>query len=96
MTGRLGEAHVALLVEDNGPGIPPHVLPHLFEPFFTTKGPDKGMGLGLNLSRELVAQFGGRLTATNRPEGGARLCLELPVGDTAGTASFQRPTPSLE
>ncbi|WNG18935.1 sensor histidine kinase [Cystobacter fuscus] len=96
VTGRLGAAHVALLVEDNGPGIPAEVLPRLFEPFFTTKGPDKGMGLGLNLSRELVAQFGGRLTATNRPEGGARLCLEMPVGDTAGAASFQRPTPSRE
>ncbi|OJH38295.1 sensor histidine kinase [Cystobacter ferrugineus] len=94
VTGRLGDAHVVLLVEDNGPGFPPQVLPRLFEPFFTTKGPDKGMGLGLNLSRELVAQFGGRLTASNRPEGGARLCLELPVGDTADAASFQRPTPS--
>ncbi|HEX8538988.1 MAG TPA: ATP-binding protein [Cystobacter sp.] len=96
VTGRLGGAHVVLLVEDNGPGFPPHVLPRLFEPFFTTKGSDKGMGLGLNLSRELVAQFGGRLTASNRPEGGARLCLELPVGNTAGAASFQRLTPPGE
>jgi C4-dicarboxylate-specific signal transduction histidine kinase len=87
---------VVLLVEDNGPGFPPHVLPRLFEPFFTTKGPDKGMGLGLNLSRELVAQFGGRLAASNRPEGGARLCLELPVGNTAGASSFQPPTSSLD
>lgn len=74
----LGEqGHAVLLIEDNGPGFAPHVLSRLFEPFFTTKGPDKGTGLGLNLSRDLVAQFGGALTASNRPEGGARLRIEF-------------------
>jgi signal transduction histidine kinase len=68
-----------LLIEDNGPGFAPHVLPRLFEAFFTTKSPDKGTGLGLTLSRELVEQFGGTLSASNRPEGGARLRIELPV-----------------
>ncbi|MFY0579676.1 sensor histidine kinase [Cystobacter fuscus] len=73
------EGRAVLLIEDNGPGFAPHVLPRLFEPFFTTKGPDKGTGLGLTLSRDLVAQFGGQLTASNRPEGGARLRIEFPV-----------------
>ncbi|MET0405144.1 MAG: ATP-binding protein [Cystobacter sp.] len=97
IAARLEGSRVVLLIEDNGPGFPPHVLPRLFEPFFTTKGPDKGTGLGLNLSRELVAQFGGRLTASNRPEGGARLCLELPVGgdrslpDTSLSAALRAP-----
>ncbi len=75
--GRAEADRVVLLVEDNGPGFAPHVLPRLFEAFFTPKGPEKGTGLGLNLSRELVEQFGGSLTAGNRPEGGARLRLEL-------------------
>jgi C4-dicarboxylate-specific signal transduction histidine kinase len=70
---------VLLLVEDNGPGFPPDVLPRLFETFFTTKGPEKGTGLGLALSREMVEQFGGTLVAENRAEGGARLRLEFPV-----------------
>lgn len=73
-----GEA-VHLLIEDNGPGFPAEVLPRLFEPFFTTKAPEKGTGLGLMLSREYVEQFGGTLTATNREEGGARLCIRLPA-----------------
>ncbi|WP_002625519.1 sensor histidine kinase [Cystobacter fuscus] len=73
------EGRTVLLIEDNGPGFAPHVLSRIFEPFFTTKGPDKGTGLGLSLSRDLVAQFGGRLTASNRPEGGARLRIEFPV-----------------
>jgi signal transduction histidine kinase len=76
--GEAGEARVALLVEDNGPGFPPEVLPRLFEAFFTTKGPEKGTGLGLSISRELVERFGGTLVAENRPEGGARLRIELP------------------
>ncbi|ATB34600.1 two-component sensor histidine kinase [Cystobacter fuscus] len=79
VTGVADGKRVALLVEDNGPGFPPEVMPRLFESFFTTKGPDKGTGLGLALSRELVERFGGTLVAENRPEGGARLRLELPV-----------------
>ncbi|OJT26237.1 two-component sensor histidine kinase [Archangium sp. Cb G35] len=92
---------VTLLVEDNGPGFPPEVLPRLFESFFTTKGPEKGTGLGLSLSREMVERFGGRLTAENRPEGGARLRLELPMHKPArhGTVDpeptgTQNPSPS--
>jgi C4-dicarboxylate-specific signal transduction histidine kinase len=78
--GRQEGSRVLLLVEDNGPGFPPDVLPRLFGTFFTTKGPEKGTGLGLALSREMVEQFGGTLVAENRAEGGARLRLELPVG----------------
>lgn len=77
-----GLAHgerVTLLVEDNGPGFPAEVLPRLFEAFFTTKAPDKGTGLGLAISRDLVQRVGGTLSADNRPEGGARLRLELPM-----------------
>ncbi len=76
--GQEGE-RVVLRVEDNGPGFPPEVLPRLFETFFTTKGPEKGTGLGLALSREMVEQFGGTLVAENRAEGGACLRLALPV-----------------
>ncbi|WP_434389972.1 sensor histidine kinase [Melittangium boletus] len=76
---------VLLFIEDNGPGFSPEVLPHVFEAFFTTKGPDQGTGLGLSLSRELVAQFGGELSASNRPEGGARLCLEFPAPTDAAS-----------
>ena len=79
VTGRVEHGRVALLVEDNGPGFPPEVLPRLFEAFFTTKAPDKGTGLGLSLSRELVERFGGTLRAENRAEGGARVRMELPL-----------------
>lgn len=79
LTARHEHGHIILLVEDNGPGIPSHVLPRLFEPFFTTKGPELGTGLGLALSRELIEKFHGSLSAENRPEGGACMRLVLQV-----------------
>jgi signal transduction histidine kinase len=79
VVGQAEGSTVTLLVEDNGPGFPPEVLPRLFEAFFTTKAPEKGTGLGLALSREFVEQFGGTLSAENRPEGGARLRVTLPA-----------------
>jgi signal transduction histidine kinase len=79
VTGLVEQGRVVLRVEDNGPGFPPEVLPRLFEAFFTTKDLEKGTGLGLAISREMVERFGGTLRAENRPEGGARLCLELPA-----------------
>ena len=82
---------VRLTVEDNGPGFTPQVLAQLFDSFFTTKGPERGTGLGLALSRELVEQFGGVLSAGNRPEGGARLCIELPIQPDG---SLARPVPA--
>ncbi|XXF78642.1 HAMP domain-containing sensor histidine kinase [Myxococcaceae bacterium GXIMD 01537] len=70
---------VRVELEDNGPGIAPENLPRLFTPFFTTKAPGKGTGLGLALSRQYVEGFGGQLSADNRPGGGARFTVELPV-----------------
>ncbi|WP_434391357.1 sensor histidine kinase [Melittangium boletus] len=83
ISGGVENGRVVLLVEDNGPGFAPEVLPRLFEAFFTTKGPEKGTGLGLNLSREMVERFGGTIRAENRPEGGARVRLELAVRPSA-------------
>ncbi|MGZ3458128.1 MAG: sensor histidine kinase [Archangium sp.] len=85
VTGRREGARIVLLVEDNGPGFPPDVLPRLFEAFFTTKNAEKGTGLGLSISRELVEHFGGSLTAGNRAEGGALLRLELPTREPSGS-----------
>ncbi len=68
-----------LTVEDEGPGIPPEVLTQLFEPFFTTKPPGQGTGLGLAVSKHLLAQFDGQLTAGNRAAGGAKFTITLPA-----------------
>ncbi|MGZ8456064.1 MAG: PAS domain-containing sensor histidine kinase [Gemmatirosa sp.] len=74
-------ASLRIVVEDDGPGIAPDVLPRLFEPFFTTKPVGVGTGLGLSVSLGVAERHGGTLEAENRaPFGsGARLTLTLPL-----------------
>jgi C4-dicarboxylate-specific signal transduction histidine kinase len=72
-------AQVVIEVRDNGPGISPAALPRLFEPFYTTKA--AGTGLGLAISATIVQEHGGRLTADNRPDGGAVFRLTLPAAE---------------
>jgi two-component system NtrC family sensor kinase len=68
---------VRLVVEDDGPGIPPDVLPQIFEPFFSTKG-EEGTGLGLAICRDLVAAHQGRITAKPGQSTGTTMVVELP------------------
>jgi len=74
-----GAFHVALVVEDTGPGIPPAVRDRVFHPFFSTKGPGRGTGLGLHLVAELVAAMRGRVAFESRVGEGTRFTVELPV-----------------
>ncbi|GLX15808.1 two-component sensor histidine kinase [Pseudomonas straminea] len=71
--------HWLLHVDDSGSGITAEALPQLFDPFFTTKPVGDGLGLGLAVSYAIVRELDGDLQADNRPEGGARFTLRLPV-----------------
>lgn len=70
-----------LVVEcaDNGPGIKPENLEQIFDPFFTTKDPDKGTGLGLYISYDIVKKLGGTISVENRKSGGALFRVILPI-----------------
>lgn len=68
-------AQVRILVADNGPGVAPEATKTLFTPFATTK--PRGLGLGLVISRDIVAEFGGELSLEAGP-GGARFLMSLP------------------
>jgi signal transduction histidine kinase len=70
------ENMVAILIEDNGPGIPSDQLHRIFHPFFTTK--DTGTGLGLAIVHRIVESHSGSIVAGNRKGGGAAFALLLP------------------
>jgi len=76
---RNGQPWVSIAVEDNGPGIPPDVLPDIFEAFVSTRLDAKGTGLGLTVAEGIVHQHSGTITASNRAEGGASLEVTLPA-----------------
>jgi two-component system, NtrC family, sensor histidine kinase HydH len=63
---------------DRGCGIPDSIMQRIFEPFVTDK--ERGTGLGLAVSRRIVQQHGGKLTAENAPDRGAVFTVELPIG----------------
>jgi signal transduction histidine kinase/ActR/RegA family two-component response regulator len=70
---------VILAVEDTGSGIPAELLPRLFEPFFTTKGADRGTGLGLSLSAEIVRRHAGTIEVHSEVGRGSRFEVRLPM-----------------
>lgn len=76
----VGPESVDIVVTDTGPGIAAETLEKIFEPFFTTKPAGAGTGLGLAIADKIVRDFGGRLAAANRPEGGAVFTVTLRRG----------------
>ena len=66
-----------VVVEDDGPGIPEHLLTKVFEPFFTTKNERGGTGMGLAITRDMIVQLGGEVSVERSPGGGARASIRL-------------------
>ena len=80
-----GAERVVLDVVDEGPGIPPEVLPFVFDRFYTSRrGRQGGLGLGLYLARRIAALHGGELSVESEPGRGARFILRLPASQNRG------------
>ena len=79
-----GGDSVRLVVTDNGPGFPDHMMVRMFEPYATTK--PKGTGLGLPIVKKIVEELKGSIRVENLPGGGACVCVTLPIykGSTGG------------
>ena len=66
-------------VQDFGPGIAPDHMPHLFDRFYRANSRSSGLGLGLYISRILVAAHGGRIWAESQPGQGSIFTVALPL-----------------
>jgi signal transduction histidine kinase len=82
--GEVEGGWVSIHVDDSGPGIPPDDLSRIFERFYQLDkaragGRERGVGLGLAISREIVQAHGGRLVAQSVLDRGSRFTVQLPV-----------------
>ena len=76
---------VAMVVEDNGKGLPGEERHRLTEPYVTTRA--KGTGLGLAIVKKIMEDHGGEITLEDREGGGARVSLIIPLADPAIVAA---------
>jgi PAS domain S-box-containing protein len=74
---------VSVIFQDDGPGIPPDILPNIFDPFYTTKRPGRGTGLGLSICKAILREHNGNVEAASGPGGGAVFTVTLPVDSTS-------------
>lgn len=81
------DRHVRVVVEDEGPGIPPELRERVFEKFYRIPGREprdarrRGVGLGLSIARRLIEAQGGRMWIDNTPSGrGTAIAMTLPIG----------------
>jgi signal transduction histidine kinase len=80
---------ILLAVDDTGPGIPEEHLSRVFDRFYkvddsrTGTSQPSGSGLGLSIVHAIVTRHGGKVTATNRPSGGARFEVFLPAAPSS-------------
>lgn len=85
-----------LAVSDFGPGVPPHALGKMFEPFYRLDDArgrlTGGVGLGLAITERAVRFHGGKVAALNRPEGGLRVEIRLPL-ISGGQGRVRQPEP---
>jgi signal transduction histidine kinase len=74
---------VLIVVDDEGPGIPPEENEKVFAPFYrleSARDPGKaGVGLGLSVARTVAREHGGDVRLSNRDKGGLSALIELPV-----------------
>ena len=70
--------NIVVKISDNGPGIPEEIQDKIFDPLFTTKAKGEGTGLGLDISKRIIARHNGTITVKSSPEG-TTFIITLPI-----------------
>ncbi|MBI5835769.1 MAG: sensor histidine kinase KdpD [Candidatus Eisenbacteria bacterium] len=91
----LADGEAGVEVRDRGPGLPPGEEDRVFEKFYRVAraGGVGGVGLGLPICRGIIEAHGGRIQASNRPEGGAVFRFTLPIGGEPPRVEAEGETP---
>lgn len=76
---RVENNNVAIIITDNGSGIPEENLNKIFEPFFTTKKPGEGTGLGLAISYGIIKRHNGSIDVKSQVGKGTTFIIKLPI-----------------
>ncbi|HSP91920.1 MAG TPA: ATP-binding protein [Vicinamibacterales bacterium] len=95
VTAGIDEAGLTLSVRDRGPGVAPQDVEHLFEQFYRGAGARHrsfGTGMGLAITRGLLAAEGGRVWAENHRDGGACFTLNIPATARQGSPLGEEPS----
>jgi two-component system sensor kinase FixL len=85
---RLPEGRVSILVRDNGIGVKESEIEQMFEHFVSSK--PQGLGMGLAISRSIVAAHGGLIWATRNDGRGLTLNVELPIAEQDASLSARQ------
>ncbi|MBV9963238.1 MAG: tetratricopeptide repeat protein [Parafilimonas sp.] len=71
---------IEIRVEDNGSGIPKHIIDKIFQPFFTTKPTGEGTGLGLSITYDIITkEHNGTISVTSTEGEGTKFIIQLPA-----------------
>jgi two-component system OmpR family sensor kinase len=85
---RLDDRQAVVEIDDAGPGIAAEQMELVFRPYYRLEGSRSretgGVGLGLSIARAVIRAEGGEIALSNRPEGGLRARVTLPLGPAPG------------
>lgn len=83
------EQQVCIVIEDDGPGVPPEEIGKLFDVFYRSdrsrSNPNKGSGLGLAITAKAINYMGGNIYAENREVGGLRIIIDISSTQEGGS-----------